>query len=260
MLLSLVLPFLLALCPVLSQTDLECPDGDLQTYLIALIDALYGQGLTGFEDIIVTLSETDAGYQLLESLYTAPFLTILPPVDSALQLAGIQAPYTNIENDTLVNLFAYHTLQGDWGYDKLPQGPLKGVANSTLGMTGSDGGSTNSFKGQVMQQGDEGRVSVRMAVGNSTSWSGSIDLSAYPVLDNLRILPVDTVRPVEIDISPAYLLGHSHAAKAHGCIESTHIFQVSERLQNLPKLLLPRRTGRGGESVPKRWIHLFHSH
>jgi hypothetical protein len=230
MLLSLVLSFLLALCPVLSQTDLECPDGDLQTYLIALIDALYGQGLTGFEDIIVTLSETDAGYQLLESLYTAPFLTILPPVDSALQLAGLQAPYTNIGNDTLVNLFAYHTVQGDWGYDKLPQGPLKGVANSTLGMTGSDGGSTNSFKGQVMQQGDEGRVSVRMAVGNSTSWSGSIDLSAYPVLDNLRILPVDTVRPVESDISPAYLLGYSHAAKAHGCIDSTHIFQVGKRL------------------------------
>jgi hypothetical protein len=193
MLLALFLPLLLAICPVISQTDIECPDGDLQTYLLALIDALYSHGLTGFEDVLVTLSETDAGYQLLESLYTAPFLTILPPVDSALQLAGIQAPYTNIGNETLVNLLAYHTLQGEWGYDKLPQGPLKGVANTTLGMTGSDGGSTTAFKGQVMQQGDEGRVSIRMVVGNSTSWSGNIDLSLYPVLDNIRILPVDTV-------------------------------------------------------------------
>ena len=195
MLLSLFVPLLAALSPtpVRCQTDIECPDGDLQTYLLALIDALYAHGLTGFEDLVVSLSETDAGYQLLESLYTAPFLTILPPVDSALSLAGIQAPYTNLGNDTLANLFAYHTLQGDWEYDKLPQGPLKGVANSTLGMSGNDGGSPDSFKGQVMQQGDEGRVSIRMVVGNSTSWSGTVDLSPYPVLDNLRILPVDAV-------------------------------------------------------------------
>jgi hypothetical protein len=143
--------------------------------------------------LVVSLSETYAGYQLLESLYTAPFLTILPPVDSALTLAGIQAPYTNLGNDTLANLFAYHTLQGDWGYDKLPQGPLKGVANSTLGMSGNDGGSPDTFKGQVLQQGDEGRVSIRMVVGNSTSWSGTVDLSPYPELSNLRILPVDAV-------------------------------------------------------------------
>jgi len=202
MLLSLFIPFLFAITPALSQTDLECPDGDLQTYLLALIDALYAHGLTGYEDIVVSLSETDAGYQLLESLYTAPFLTILPPVDSALHLAGIQAPYTDLGNDTLANLFAFHTLQGDWGYDQLPKGPLKGVANSTLGMTGSDGGSSDTFKGQVMQQGDEGRVSIRMVVGNSTSWSGTIDLSPYPVLSNLRILPVDAVSPAllaEID-------------------------------------------------------------
>jgi hypothetical protein len=195
MLLSLFIPFLFAITPALSQTGLECPDGDLQTYLLALIDALYAHGLTGYEDIVVSLSETDAGYQLLESLYTAPLLTILPPVDSALHLAGIQAPYTNLGNDTLANLFAFHTLQGDWGYDKLPKGPLKGVANSTLGMTGSDGGSSDTFKGQVMQQGDEGRVSIRMVVGNSTSWSGNIDMSPYPVLSNLRILPVDAVGP-----------------------------------------------------------------
>jgi len=195
MLFSLFLPFLATLTPTLvrSQADIECPDGDLQTYLLALIDALYAQGLTGFEDLVASLSETDAGYQLLESLYTAPFLTILPPVDSALSLAGIQAPYTNLGNDTLANLFAYHTLQGDWGYDKLPQGPLKGVANSTLGMSGNDGGSPDTFKGQVLQQGDEGRVSIRMVVGNSTSWSGTVDLSPYPVLSNLRILPVDAV-------------------------------------------------------------------
>jgi hypothetical protein len=196
MLFSLFLPFLATLTPTLvrSQTDIECPDGDLQSYLLALIDALYAHGLTGYEDLVVSLSETDAGYQLLESLYTAPFLTILPPVDSALTLAGIQAPYTNLGNYTLANLFAYHTLQGDWGYDKLPQGPLKGVANSTLGMSGNDGGSPDTFKGQVLQQGDEGRVSIRMVVGNSTSWSGTVDLSPYPALSNLRILPVDAVR------------------------------------------------------------------
>lgn len=195
MLFSLLLPLLATFSPTLvrSQTDIECPDGDLQTYLLALSDTLYAHGLTGYEDLVVSLSETDAGYQLLESLYTAPFLTILPPVDSALTLAGITPPYTNLGNETLANLFAHHTLQGDWGYDKLPQGPLKGVANSTLGMSGNDGGSPDSYKGQVLQQGDQGRVSIRMVVGNSTSWSGTVDLSPYPVLSNLRILPVDAV-------------------------------------------------------------------
>jgi hypothetical protein len=74
MLFSLFLPFLATLAPTLvrSQTDIECPDGDLQSYLLALIDALYAHGLTGYEDLVVSLSETDAGYRLLESLYTAP--------------------------------------------------------------------------------------------------------------------------------------------------------------------------------------------
>lgn len=182
---------LLILAPTgFPQTDLECPDGDLQTYLLALIDALYWNGLTAFEDFIVHLSETDEGYSLLEAIYTAPYLTILPPVDSAFQLAGLSAPYSNVGNGSLVDILAYHTLQGDWGYDKLPQGPLKAVANSSLLFEGSQG----TYKGQVLQQGDGGAVSVRMAVGNSTSWSGPLDLSPYAVLDNLKILPVDTVR------------------------------------------------------------------
>lgn len=195
MLLSFILPFLLATPSVVSQADLECPNGDLQTYLLALIDVLYDNGLTAFEDFIVHLSETDEGYELLEAIYTAPFLTILPPVDSAFQIAGLQSPYSNVGNGSLVDLLSYMTLQGDWGYDKLPQGPLKAVANSSLILSGSIGDAQSTFKGQVLQQGEGGMVSVRMAVGNSTSWAGSIDLSPYPTLDNLRILPVDTVCP-----------------------------------------------------------------
>lgn len=188
--LSALLPALLALAPTaISQTDLECPDGDLQTYLLALIDALYWNGLTAFEDFIVHLSETDEGYALLEAIYTAPYLTLIPPVDSAFQMAGLQAPYTNVGNGSLVDLLAYHTLQGDWGYEKLPPGPMKGVANSSLLFEGSQG----SYKGQVLQQGDGGALSVRMAVGNSTSWSGPLDLSPYAVLDNLKIIPIDNV-------------------------------------------------------------------
>lgn len=195
MLFSFLIPFLLATPTVISQTELECPDGDLQTYLLALVDALYYNGLTVFEDFIVHLSETDEGYQLLEAIYTAPYLTILTPVDSAFQIAGLQAPFANVGNGSLVDLMSYHSLQGDWGYDKLPQGPLKGVANSSLILSGSTGDAQSTFKGQVLQQGEGGAVSVRMVVGNSTSWAGSIDLSPYPILDNLRILPVDTVCP-----------------------------------------------------------------
>ena len=197
MLASIILPFLLATASVVSQADLECPNGDLQTYLLALVDALYYNGLTAFEDFIVHLSETDTGYELLEAIYTAPYLTILSPVDSAFQLAGLQAPFSNVENGTLVGLLSWHTLQGDWGYDKLPQGPLKGVANSSLILSGSTGDAQSTFKGQVLQQGEGGAVSVRMIVGNSTSWAGPLHLSPYPVLDNLKILPVDTVSPVD---------------------------------------------------------------
>lgn len=201
MLLPAVLPLLALLASptlVSSQADLECPDGDLQSYLLALVDALYANGLTAYEDFLVHLAETEQGYQLLEAMSAAPFLTLIPPVDSAFQMAGLQAPYARIGNGSLADLFSYHALQGDWGYDKLPQSPLKAVANSTTLIKGTSGsssvGTSTTFMGQVLQQGDGGKVSVRMAVGNSTSWSGSLDLSPWPALDNLRILPVDSVR------------------------------------------------------------------
>jgi hypothetical protein len=43
-------------------------------------------------------------------------------------------------------------------------------------------------------------VSIRMVVGNSTSWSGTVDLSPYPELGNLRILPVDAVGHIIFDL------------------------------------------------------------
>ena len=51
---------------------------------------------------------------------------------------------------------------------------------------------SKAFQAIVMQQGDNGAVSARMAVGNGTTWSNPIDLSKTE-LTNLVILPVDTV-------------------------------------------------------------------
>lgn len=188
---------LLLLPSSLAQADdqLDCPDESLTTYLVALIDTLYNNGLTTYEQLLATISSTDSGYTLLNSWYSDQSLTIYPPTDSAFQAANIYPPFTGMSESELVNLIALHTLTGTWTYDKLPQSPMHVIVPTLLGIQGYMNSTTNSTADQamVLQQGDGGAVSVRMANGNGTTWSGPIDLSGTP-LTNIAVLPIDTVR------------------------------------------------------------------
>jgi hypothetical protein len=190
-----LLPLLFPSSLVSAQDDsLECPDSTLQSYLIALIDALYANGLTIYEDLLATIAQTDSGYDLLQSWYSDNQLTLLVPTDSAFQMAGIWQPFQAQGEDYLVDLVALHTLSGDWEYDKQPNAPLHGTASSLLGMASYANSTTNSTAYQVvvMQEGDGGSVVIKTIYGNATSWSSPIDLSGTE-LTNLVILPIDTV-------------------------------------------------------------------
>ena len=198
-LLHLILPFVLLISiPTTSaQADdqIVCADSTLTTYLVSLIDALYANGLTTFEQLLANVCETDSGYALLDSWYSDQSLTLLPPTDAAFQAANIYPPFNGMSEDDMTNLVALHTLTGTWTYGNLPQSPMHGIAATQLSIAGHMNSSVQSQANQAMilQQGDNGAVSVRMANGNGTTWSGPIDLSASSNLGNLNVLPVDTV-------------------------------------------------------------------
>ncbi|WVQ81905.1 hypothetical protein IAT38_004032 [Cryptococcus sp. DSM 104549] len=192
---TLILPLLLTSPAALGQDDqIECDDSDLATYLIALIDTLYANGLTTSEELIVHLAETDEGYNLLEQLYVSsdPF-TFLAPTDSAFQAANIWPPFANMADHWGAGLLGLHSLQGEWDADKLPDSGV-GVASSWLSMkdelNATAGAAT--YQAVVMSKGDGGSVIVDGWWGNGSTWGGWLD-NGNDVLDNTRVLPVDTV-------------------------------------------------------------------
>ncbi|CAD6577846.1 MAG: hypothetical protein TREMPRED_002048 [Tremellales sp. Tagirdzhanova-0007] len=182
-------------------------DGSLSTYLVALIDALYNNGLTTFEQLLASLSETDSGYSLLDSWYSDATFTLLAPTDAAFQAANIYPPFSGMSGLAMTDLVALHTLSGTWTYDNLPDSPMHGIASTSLSIQAYMNSSTQSPANQalILQQGDQGDVSVRMVVGNGTTWSGPIDLSGT-ALTNIVVLPVDTVIGFPPNLSTALTL------------------------------------------------------
>jgi uncharacterized surface protein with fasciclin (FAS1) repeats len=180
-----------------AQDDIDCPDSTLTTYLISLIDILYANGLTTYETLLATISSTDSGYNLLESWYSSSTYTLFPPTDQAFQNAGIHPPFAGLSEEYLTSLVALHAVEGDWRYQNLPQSPVHGIGVSQLGLKEWLNSTVDSDAKQVMvlQQGNEGALVCRMAVGNATSWSGNVDLSGTE-LTNLVVLPIDTVSRV----------------------------------------------------------------
>ena len=200
---------LASLSPSAAQADIVCDDSGLQTYLLDLIDGAYNNGLTIFEQLIASLSESDAGLALPETLHGSnETFTILAPTDKAFQNAGIGPPFADQGPTYLLDLVELHTLSGQWTYDKLPQSPTHAIASTQMGMQAylNSSVSTSAKQAMVLQQGNGGNVVVRMVVGNGTTWSGPLDLSGTSV-DNLIILPIDTVstNPSFAHSSPSHL-------------------------------------------------------
>lgn len=156
-------------------TEVDCPDTDLATYLISLIDVLYYNGLTISEEFIVHLSETDEGYELLEDFYmNADTWTFLTPTDEAWQTANIWPPFSSMTDHWGADLLALHSLE------------MKDEMNATS----SD---SQAYQAVVLYQGNNGGLVVDGWWGNATSWNGFVDTSSSSGLGNLKILPVDYV-------------------------------------------------------------------
>ncbi|OWZ40945.1 hypothetical protein C351_03411 [Cryptococcus neoformans c8] len=188
-------------------TEVDCPDTDLATYLISLIDALYYNGLTISEEFIVHLSETDEGYELLEDFYmNADTWTFLTPTDEAWQTANIWPPFSSMTDHWGADLLALHSLQGEYSPSSVSSQGAE-VASTYLEMkdemnaTSSD---SQAYQAVVLYQGNNGGLVVDGWWGNATSWNGFVDTSSSSGLGNLKILPVDYVLAFPPSLSEAF--------------------------------------------------------
>ena len=191
--LSLLLPLLALLLPGQAEDALDCEDQTLSTYLTSLLDLLYDQGLSTFENLVVSLSSTDSGYALLERWAYADSITLLVPTDDAFAAANYSSDLSGWSEWALTDLGALHTIQGSWGYSSLPNAPLHGIASSLLNLTSAvNGTGTAATQAVVMSQGDDNAVTVEGLDSNGTSWTSAVDGSNYG-LTNLVVLPVSAV-------------------------------------------------------------------
>ncbi|WVW85690.1 hypothetical protein I302_107728 [Kwoniella bestiolae CBS 10118] len=195
-----LLPLLMSLLtPSLAQLndDIICPDGSLTEYLTKMMDVLFSNGLTTFEQLIVHWSETDLGYEFLHDLYNSgQKLTILVPTNEAFQESGIVSPFQGLTEDWGTELGELHVLQGEWTYDQIPS-TGHAVASTSL-LLANEWNATdinsNANQAMVLERGSDNTVIVNGWWGNATSWSGPVDLSgAGELLDNVVLLPIDQV-------------------------------------------------------------------
>ncbi|WWD19016.1 hypothetical protein CI109_103473 [Kwoniella shandongensis] len=261
-LLSLLPLVLLLSTPALAQDDqLTCPDANLTEYLISLIDTLYWNGLTTFEEFVVALSETDNGYEYLQSLYTSGQKnTILVPTDAAFQAAGIwSSSHSNSSSalsavgneEWLVDLISLHTLQGDWNPSSIDfQGGGGGVIASTWLSTKDEMNNTTSqsqaFQAVVLIKGGDGDGSGLQVDGwwvNGTTWSGPVtNGGSGGVLNNLVLLPIDTVLPFPPNLSTALTTsgpGFSNFSSALDVVGSDTITKLEQLTDNGFTIFVP---------------------
>lgn len=175
------------------QIEVDCPDSSLTSFLLALLDTLYENGLTHFESLLAKASESDLGYDALESWYTDDQITLFVPTDAAFQTAGLVPPFDMMSEKAIADTIALHTVSGTWGFDALPQSPAKGFADTHLSAKSYLNATADSraMIPLVLQQGDQGAISVRLASGNGTTWGWVIQGQGQ--IWNLVLIPVDTV-------------------------------------------------------------------
>ncbi|WVQ68127.1 uncharacterized protein L199_006333 [Kwoniella botswanensis] len=208
-----IIPFLTILSTLLPtslaqlDTDIICPDGSLTEYLTSMMDVLFVNGLTTFEQLIVHWSETDMGYEFLLDLYNSgQKLTVLVPTNDAFQESGIVSPFEGLTEDWGTELGELHLLQGEWTYDQIPQSGHAVAATSLLlaNELNSTDVQSNAYQAMVLERGNDNSVIVNGWWGNATSTSGPLDLSgAGGLLDNLIILPIDQVLSFPPSLSTA---------------------------------------------------------
>ncbi|RSH88668.1 hypothetical protein EHS25_002895 [Saitozyma podzolica] len=225
LLLSSLLPFLSG--TVAQDDNIECSDSSLQTYLVSLIDVLYANGLTIYEDLLAEIVQADSGYDLLSSFESATSLTLLVPTDAAFQTAGIWSPFADQGETDLANLVAYHTLSGGWNYSSFPGSPSHGVASTMLGMASYANDTTSgseAMQAMILMQGEGGTIVENSIYGNATTWGNPLDLSGTG-LNNLVILPINTVIGFPVNLSAAVTMPTT-TRSTHGLTKLTTAFDA----------------------------------
>ncbi|WWD02516.1 hypothetical protein V865_000556 [Kwoniella europaea PYCC6329] len=194
-------------------TDIICPDGSLTEYLTSIMDVLFTNGLTTFEQLIK--------------------LTVLVPPNDAFQESGIVSPFEGLTEDWGTELGELHLLQGEWTYDQIPQSGHAVAATSLLlaNELNSTDIQSNAYQAMVLERGNDDSVIINGWWGNATSTSGPLDLSGSGgLLDNLIILPIDQVLSFPPSLSTALqapgLTNVSSALQVVG--KSSAVEQLSE--------------------------------
>jgi hypothetical protein len=101
-----------------SPLQVDC-ENDLDVYINALLTVLHNAGYTSFETALATLSETQAGYDLLDALSRATndgdHEYLFVPTNDAFSAAGLNA--TSLDPVAVYDLVAYHLVSSPSGKD-----------------------------------------------------------------------------------------------------------------------------------------------
>ncbi|KAJ9110906.1 hypothetical protein QFC19_001415 [Naganishia cerealis] len=169
--------------------SVDCSDSStFQGFINALLTVLHYSNNTAFEEVIAEWSETEAGYEVLESVWTAVSSqedwTLL-----AITSAGLSAPYTN--NPDLYSLLTYHILPVALpSYDSYNASHYIAESISPATATSDVGADLVLQKGKT-----QGQISVVALNGESTI-TGEIEKGDQGnALGGLTLMSVDAVLP-----------------------------------------------------------------
>lgn len=222
--------------------QIDCPSADLSTYLLAVIDACYAQGLTYYEQFLAAVSGTDDGYALLANTIYYDKTTLFAPTDAAFRSAGLYPPFTNLSDSTLVQLFELHTTSGTHDYASLPASPANAIATTELSLKAALGTNSSSTAQQVLtlQQGQNNQVTIKAGDRDVNSWGPPGVNFANTIVTNLVILPIDQVIPsppnlidaLKMDSSPESSHGLPQFSAAISNVSSSGLWDLAQLTNN----------------------------
>ncbi|KAJ9118578.1 hypothetical protein QFC22_003798 [Naganishia vaughanmartiniae] len=225
--------------------SVDCTDSStFQGFVNALLTVLHYSNNLAFEEVIAEWSETEAGYEVLEGVWTAVSQredwTLLVPTDAALTSAGLTAPYTN--NQDLYSILTYHILPLALPSYNTFNASAHYIAETIAPITAtSDVGAD-----LVLQMGKtDGQISVVALKGESTI-TGEIGKGDQAgALGGLTLMSVDAVLPVPASL-PEVLITLAKAtteASSSGLALYTTALNNSKVLNTLTNLNISNAKG-----------------
>ncbi|KAJ9101058.1 hypothetical protein QFC21_003276 [Naganishia friedmannii] len=199
-------------CPIAAQAaaqqpvSVDCTDSStFQGFVNALLTVLHYSNNIAFEKVIAEWSETEAGYEVLESVWSAVSQqenwTLLVPTDAAITSAGLTTPYTN--NADLYSILTYHILPLALPSYNAFNASAHYIAESIAPVTPASDIGTDL----VLQKGKtQGQISVVALKGESTI-TGEIGKGDQAgALGGLKLMSVDTASRAQYKLSLFFIM------------------------------------------------------